>query len=356
MRHVLTETPYGPILGSERDGCIAWLGVRYATALRFGLPSIVGSWAPAVYDATSEGTSCPQAPNSESSASQSEDCLFVNIWTPASVLPNRTFAFIHGGGFTAGSIGPIYNGYFQYDGCRLAAERGIAVMTMQYRLGSLGWLAKPIANLGLRDQAAALRFTRRLLGPVAGSRVLLGGQSVGGVCVCAHLFAPESQGLFDAVLIMGGNICKAQPRFIGETIADGFLRLSPCQGVHGKDAAGEEKGGQWGARTMACLRSLNVSQVLALDAIVPELEEEPGGGWRLRGLDSLIASRVNVPSPAQAQAPASLYRLQMIWSPQAENSSRPLDAAAATASPFMHLGAPARVPVILGEVSARECP
>ena len=353
MPRVVMDTPLGSILGEERDGCIAWLGVRYAKAVRFGLPSLVESWQPDVYDATTEGPSCPQKPNSESSASQSEDCLFVNIWLPASgPPPNRTFAFIHGGGFTSGSIGRIYDGYYQYNGCRLAAERGIAVATIQYRLGVLGWLAKPVANLGLRDQAAALRFTRRLLGPVASSRVLLGGQSAGSISICAHLFAPRSRGLFDAVLMMSSNLCPTQPRFVGRMIADGFLRLSPCRGT--VVAAGPQA---WGARTLACLRTLNLTQILAAQGLITEVEEVDAGGWRLKGLDGITGGDEMRSGGEQMRSGGAemppLYSLQLLWSPLVETSPEPLDAAAAAASPQLHLGAPARVPVVIGEVRGR---
>ena len=252
-RHV-TSTPLGPITGISGGGCVVWLGVRYATAARFEPPKSVPPWAPAMLDATTEAPSCPQAPNAESTATQSEDCLFLNIWLPATGTPNHTLAFIHGGGFSSGSIGRIYGQNFQYNGCSLAASRGVAVVTMQYRLGAFGWLARPNTNLGLRDQASALRFARRLLGPAAG-RVLLFGQSAGSISACAHLYAPESRGLFDAAMLISSISCPIFPRQAAEAIADGFLVASPCA-----------RHGGWDAAADACLRNLSTAAMLEAQA------------------------------------------------------------------------------------------
>lgn len=159
----VVNTTFGPITGVVDGGSLSWLGLRYATAERWGLPAMVAPWE-GVLPATSFGASCPQQPNVESSARQSEDCLFVNIWMPSGAErpPNRVLAFLHGGSFEVGSIAPMYNGSFLYSGAQLAAEQNVTVATIQYRLGALGWLARANAtNLGLRDQRVALRFLRR---------------------------------------------------------------------------------------------------------------------------------------------------------------------------------------------------
>ena len=134
----LVPSAFGRIRGRCSEGGIAILGLRYATAERWGPPRMVQPWD-GVYDATTFRPSCPQVAGVETSAEQSEDCLYLNVWLP--VEPNkvnRTLVFIHGGSFEVGSISPMYNNTFLYEGSKLASTRGVAVATMQYRLGALG--------------------------------------------------------------------------------------------------------------------------------------------------------------------------------------------------------------------------
>ena len=334
MSRIVRSTSFGDIVGVQNGECLAWYGVRYATASRFEPAEIVEPLAPLTYDATREAPSCPQAPNFESSAAQSEDCLFINVFLPAHGLPpNSTFAYIHGGGLSSGSIGRIYSNHFSYDGCALAAARGVAVVTMQYRVGALGWLVRPHANLGLRDQACALRFARRLLGAVASSRVLLFGQSAGSISLCAHLFAPESRGLFDAAALLSSLGCPTFPRQAAEAITDGFLAASPFarSGAAARDV--------WPARTTACIRNLSIAQVLQAQARLGSrvITERPGGGWQLKDHE---------PS---ADGGTPLYSLQLMWSPIVDGHTLQIDPQEALAR-----GEPLAVPVVLGEVAMGE--
>ena len=318
----VSTTPFGPIMGVNHGRCVSWLGLRYATAARFELPQMTRPWAPAMYNATAEAPSCPQAANYETSPSQSEDCLYMNIWLPAAGSPNRTLAFIHGGGFSSGSIGMMYAGNFWHDGCELAASRGVAVVTMQYRLGALGWLARPHPNLGLRDQTVALRFTRRLLGPAA-ARLLIFGHSAGSISVCAHLFSPASHGLFDAAVLLSSIACPTFPLRAAEVITDGFLSASPCRQP------------VWGARAEACLRNLSVDQVLQTQGrlTTQELEERRDGSWQFRSSDPNAES-------------VGAYNLQLMWAPAVEATTLPIFP--------MSTRAPMRVPVLLSEVAEAE--
>ncbi|EOD07142.1 hypothetical protein EMIHUDRAFT_198450 [Emiliania huxleyi CCMP1516] len=219
-------------MGSEHQveaagSTIAWRGLRYAVASRW------------------------EASGIESSGEQSEDCLAVNVWWPAGAMPNSSIVFIHGGSFEVGSIAPMYNGSFFYDGARLAAQQHVVVATMQYRLGALGWLGRAGGNLGLMDQTTALRFLRKLLG-VGVSRTLLFGQSAGSMSVCAHLTAAGAgaETLFDAAAMMSG-VCQAKPMSDAYEQADAFAQAAGCASR-----------GRWSDSSLRCLRELSAGAVI----------------------------------------------------------------------------------------------
>ena len=144
----------------------------------------------------------------------SEDCLTLNIWTPAADgEPRPVLVFLHGGGQTQG-----YGSAPLYDGSRLAARGDIVVVTVNYRLGALGFLAHPalgdgpdVGNYGLADQQAALRWVRDNIAAFGGDpdKVTIAGESAGGMSVCDHLVAPASAGLFRGAIIASGP-CQAQ--------------------------------------------------------------------------------------------------------------------------------------------------
>ena len=164
-------------------------------------------------DATRPGPRCTQdVSNDVDGRRTSEDCLTLNVWTPPpSDEPRPVMVWIHGGSFINGS-GDIYN-------ARELASRGdIVVVTINYRLGALGFLAHPalgpagdIGNYGLADQQAALRWVRDNIAGFGGdpSKVTIAGESAGGMSVCDHLVAPGSEGLFSAAIIQSGP-CQAQ--------------------------------------------------------------------------------------------------------------------------------------------------
>ncbi len=125
--------------------------------------------------------------------------------------PKPVMVWIHGGSFTGGS-GKIYDGQW------LVARGDIIVVTINYRLGTLGFLAHPalgppgdVGNYGLEDQQAALRWVRDNIANFGGdpAKVTLAGQSAGGMSVCDHLVAPGSKGLFRAAIIQSAP-CGAQ--------------------------------------------------------------------------------------------------------------------------------------------------
>ncbi|BCJ48453.1 hypothetical protein GCM10010168_76210 [Actinoplanes ianthinogenes] len=199
----VARTDAGTIRGVTVRGVEQFLGVRYAAAptgaLRFRDPQPVPPWT-GLRDTAVLGANCPQGNRG------SEDCLFLNIYRPAGTRPGDrlpVFFWIHGGGFTGGSGDD--------DGSALATANHMIVVTINYRLGALGFLADPAlsradgssGNYGLLDQQAALRWVHRnapAIGADAG-KVTIGGESAGGGSVCALLASPTAAGLFRGAVI-----------------------------------------------------------------------------------------------------------------------------------------------------------
>jgi para-nitrobenzyl esterase len=132
----------------------------------------------------------------------SEDCLNLNVFSPSlDGDPQPVMVWLHGGGFAIGHAGASL-----YHGGRLAAAAGVVVVTVNYRLGSLGWLAHPDlggGNWGLLDQIAALRWVRENIAAFGGDpdRVTVAGQSAGALCAIDLLAAPAARGLLHRAIL-----------------------------------------------------------------------------------------------------------------------------------------------------------
>jgi carboxylesterase type B len=146
------------------------------------------------------GNRCPAPASGNGPQSLTEDCLFLNVQRPATTqsggrLP--VYVWIHGGGLATGSSN-------QHDATKFVRETGIIVVTINYRLGVLRFLAHPAltaaqgesGNYGFMDQQQALRWVHRNITAFGGDphRVTIGGESAGGWSVCGHLSAPGSRG------------------------------------------------------------------------------------------------------------------------------------------------------------------
>ena len=212
----VVHTAAGALRGTVADDHRYFAGIPYAAPpvgpLRWQAPAQAAAWT-GMRDATRPGARCVQDVSTDVDRRRtSEDCLFLNVWTPPPSPEQRpVMVWIHGGGFFNGS-GDIY------DARRLAARGDIVVVTINYRLGALGFLADPalgpggaIGNYGLTDQQAALRWVRDNIGAFGGDpdRVTIAGESAGGMSVCDHLVAPGSAGLFSAAIIQSAP-CQAQ--------------------------------------------------------------------------------------------------------------------------------------------------
>jgi para-nitrobenzyl esterase len=212
----VVRTEAGAVRGQVAPEYVLFQGIPYAAPpvgeLRFEPPAPVPAWD-GMRDATKPGPRCVQdaSQNPDMRDGMSEDCLSVNVWTPAAAAGLPVMVWIHGGSFTSGSA-ELYNAQW------LATKGRMVVVTVNYRLGSLGFLAHPgfgppeqVGNYGLADQQAALRWVRDNIEGFGGdpAKVTVSGESAGGMSVCDHLVAPESEGLFRAAIIMSGP-CQAQ--------------------------------------------------------------------------------------------------------------------------------------------------
>ncbi len=221
----------GPITGLERDGIRSYLGVPFAAPpvgpLRWRPPQPVAPWTePRAMVAY--GPSCPQPqaelPMGREVGRMDEDCLYLNVWTGSRVADDRlpVMVWIHGGGFTQGS-GAVPT----YDGARLAAK-GVVVVTINYRLGPLGFLAHPqlsaeserglSGNYGILDQIAALQWVQANIEAFGGDpdRVTVFGESAGAVSVYCLMASPLARGLFHRAIAQSGTPPESMKPLRGE--------------------------------------------------------------------------------------------------------------------------------------------
>ncbi len=212
---VTVNAPAGMLAGQARDGLNVFKGVPFAQPpvgnLRWKPPQPLERWA-APKDASKFGPACIQPSGamagvySRGPIPMSEDCLTLNIWAPADAKNAPVFFWIHGGAFWGGSGSEP-----MYDGSRLA-RRGVVVVTINYRLGVLGWLAHPqldeespqhiSGNYGLLDQIAALKWVKQNISAFGGDpdNVTIAGESAGGLSVVYLMASPAAQGLFSKAI------------------------------------------------------------------------------------------------------------------------------------------------------------
>ena len=223
----------GLISGTEVDGIRAYLGIPYAAPpvgdLRWRPPQAPDSWQ-GVRTCVRYGPSCPQPLGDGLSlfplGETDEDCLYLNVWTPAGgaaggsegaadgagdgAQPLPVMVWIHGGGFSTGS-----GSLDVYSGMNLA-RLGVVVVTINYRLGPLGFLAHPelsaedpsgaSGDYGLLDQIAALEWVRENAAAFGGDpeNVTAFGESAGGMSICDLMVSPPAEGLFARAIVQSG--------------------------------------------------------------------------------------------------------------------------------------------------------
>jgi para-nitrobenzyl esterase len=257
----VVHTDVGAVRGMADPSGYEFLGLPYAApptgSLRWRPPQPVDSWH-GVRDATQFAPSCPQSTDPSNVAAPpppfSEDCLYLNIYTPnlsdSARVGRPVLVWIHGGGLNA-------DGGRNYDGTKLAAD-GIVVVTINYRLGALGFLAHPAlavrpggstGNYGLMDQQAALRWVQRNIERFGGDPhdVTIAGESAGGLSVLAHLVSRGSRGLFQRAIVQSGAFALNQHSLAdAEAEGEAFASSAGCPG-----------------QTAQCLRGLALQTILA---------------------------------------------------------------------------------------------
>ena len=255
----VVATDNGPVRGTMIGQVQTFRGIPYAAApvgdLRWRAPQPSAGWQ-GVLDATQFAAHCPQVGSPYGIASTSEDCLFLNVFTPDKTnngLPHLlpVMFWIHGGGLVVGESDG-------YDPTPLVAK-GVIVVTINYRLGELGFLAHPAltaespqgasGNYGLMDQQAAMRWVQRNIRNFGGDpgNVTIFGESAGGLSTHSQLASPLAAGLFHKAIVESGAYSLTQPTLAAaEASGTAFATHAGCS-----------------SQTAACLRGLSVTQILA---------------------------------------------------------------------------------------------
>jgi len=212
----VVETTTGPVIGTSSGQVDSFEGIRYAASTAGDnrwTPPVPPVRSNSVIMATTPGATCPQPINQFSTPqnTQSEDCLFLNVWRPRGAdrddrLP--VMFWIHGGALVNGTGAG-------YDPTGMVETGHIIVVTINYRLGALGWLAdaslpsdtaSDSGNWGLMDQQLALKWVRDNIRAFGGDpdRVTISGESAGGLSTLSNLASPTAKGLFHAAIVESG--------------------------------------------------------------------------------------------------------------------------------------------------------
>lgn len=213
----VVDAPAGSLRGEALNGVDVYRGVPYALPptgwRRWRPPAEMPPWRE-TRDAARFGPACHQPVGRSASIyraaedpTMSEDCLFLNVWTPHGARKAPVFVWIHGGALAAGASNEA-----MYDGARMAVAQGMLVVSINYRLGVLGYMAHPelsaesrrniSGNYGLLDQIAALRWIQTNIGAFGGDpeNVTIAGESAGGLSVMYLMATPQARGLFQRAI------------------------------------------------------------------------------------------------------------------------------------------------------------
>jgi para-nitrobenzyl esterase len=258
-------TTDGPIAGFHRDGVVQFRGIPYAAPpvgnLRWRPPQPHAKWA-ATLDAVSFGDTCVQnQPGLFAKPSLTENCLYLNVYTPgnyASKPEHRgVLVWFYGGAMTAGESN-------DYDGTKLAKMGDTVVVTVNFRVGFLGFFAQSaldgeghaFGNYGTMDQQFALRWIQRNIAKFGGDpkRVTIFGQSGGATAVMTDLVSPTAAGLFQRLINESGTHITATPLPAAEARGAALVTKAGC--AQAPDV-------------MQCMRALTPLQILSLGLPTP---------------------------------------------------------------------------------------
>ncbi|MES1956367.1 Carboxylesterase [Salinisphaera hydrothermalis EPR70] len=265
QRTAVVQTADGPVQGKLSQNIREFLGIRYAAApvgnLRWRPPQAPASWSD-VKDTTQYRARCSAGETIDlfGTTSTSEDCLFLNVFTPSDMQANAALpvmVWIHGGGLKDGSAN-------DYNPVKLVRQGNAIVVTINYRTNVFGFLALPgldneghdFANYGIMDQQFAMKWVQNNIARFGGdpNNVTIFGESAGGLSVLTNLISPTAKGLFNRAIVESGS----------------YTSLSTPESL----SAAEDRGQQFAkavncqtstpSATVACLRALSVDEIQSM--------------------------------------------------------------------------------------------
>lgn len=279
---VIRETKQGLVSGRalhvlgttvEEYKCIPY-AMPPTGELRFKPPLPAEPWK-GIYEAILRGTACPQIVEYSfqiGGFTFTEDCLHLNVWTPASETQEQkrpVLVWIHGGGFTTGTASAE-----DCNGRYLAAKTGFVVVSINYRLGMLGFLnlgnEDASGNMGLLDQHMALKWVQENIAAFEGdpSLVTIFGHSAGSMSVHCHILSPASNNLFKRAIMMSGSMYTVD---FSDTIAESIEKGNRVANLvrcldHGKDLTSHPD------EILNCLRSTPAEELVfaSSEAVLPK--------------------------------------------------------------------------------------
>ncbi len=274
----------GQLQGAEpAPGVRAFLGIRYAAPpvgpQRWQPPQPIAPWT-GVRPAVAHGNPCPQQKfgwNDSAAEHGTEDCLFLNVWAPTGGQKLPVMVYIHGGSNVAGSAAE------DLSSGRTLVQRGVILVTLDYRLGIFGFLRTPAldeesphgssGNYGLLDQIAALKWVQNNISRFGGdpANVTVFGQSAGAVDTGLLMTSPLARGLFSRALEESGQVLGLMPT---STKAASEAAWAPVAQSLGKD--------------LAAMRSASAADVLTADKNAPKPPPENFWGHRGASIDGWV--------------------------------------------------------------------
>ncbi|MDB5945471.1 MAG: pnbA, partial [Ramlibacter sp.] len=251
-------TVSGTVQGNETASMRQFLGIPYAAppvgALRWKAPQAVAAWS-TTRSAATLAPHCAQPASPFGVASTSEDCLYLNVYTPKGSGPFPVMVWIHGGALLTGESDD-YNP-------QALVDQGVAFVTINFRLVPLGFLAHPAlsaeaggasGNYGLMDQQAALAWVKTNIAAFRGdpANVTIFGESAGGLSVHSQLASPLAAGLFQKAIVESGAYSLAAPTLTAaQALGQNFATTTGCTD-----------------QSAACLRALPVDKVMAASTAI----------------------------------------------------------------------------------------
>ncbi|MGH6958418.1 MAG: carboxylesterase/lipase family protein [Caulobacteraceae bacterium] len=342
----IARTASGAVAG-VRDGAVeVFKGLPYASQRRWEPPSPPRPWS-GVRDASQFGPICPQpvGPRRNLDQKQSEDCLYLNVWTFAGARKAPVMVWIHGGAFRFGSGSQRF-----YDGADFAKD-GVVLVSINYRLGALGAFAHPalvnavapnapIGDYGLMDQIAALKWVQRNIAAFGGdpANVTVFGESAGGLSVLTLMATPSARGLFAKAVVESGGGWEAE-RTLAQAEKAG-VALAEAAGL-GPDA------------TLGQLRAIPVEKLLQAPLTLGGAGPFVDGRLLKEDVTQAFAAGREAPVPlmigsnsyeASLMAPFKVAPSAMLRLAASDRSLYPADDAKAAADVFTDaiMGAPAQ--------------